>query len=218
MPSQRGQSQVVGVGVVGNRIFPRALRRIAVVPHRHHVELADGARGQQFLRLVVNDGTHALAADLHNPARLAPGVNDLGPIGVDVDHGLFAVNVFARVHGIHRRLHVPVVRSADNDRVDVLARQDFVVVARGLDIVAPQFLGMLQAAVVTVRRRHHLDARHHRRQLGVPLALPARSNQVRFECDRSRQWAWPAPAPAPPSSASSSIRQNTFPPWQCFRS
>jgi hypothetical protein len=99
--------------------------------NRHHVERADGSPGKQFFRLLVNDRTHPLAAHLHNPVRLAPGLNDFWPIGVEVDHRLFAINVFARVHGIHRRLHVPMIRSADNDRVNILPRQDLVVVAGG---------------------------------------------------------------------------------------
>ena len=37
------------------------------------------------------------------------GFNDFGTIGVQVDHGLRALNVFTHVHHIDRRLHVPVV-------------------------------------------------------------------------------------------------------------
>ena len=45
-----------------------------------------------------------------------------------MDHGFFAVNVFACFHGVDGYLLVPVVRGADDDRVDVFALKNLGVV------------------------------------------------------------------------------------------
>ena len=94
-----------------------------------------------------------------------------------MDHGLLAIDVLACPHRIDGCLFVPVVRRADNDGVDILARQDFFVVTGRKDVVAPEFLAVLEAAVVTVGHGDELHARNLHRYLRVPLALTARPNQ-----------------------------------------
>ena len=70
-----------------------------------------------------------------------------------------------------------MVRRADNHRIDVLARQDLVVVARRKNIVAPDLLAARQSSVVAVRHGHQLHARHLHGGPRIPHALPARADQ-----------------------------------------
>ena len=74
-------------------------------------------------------------------------------------------------------LLVPVVGRADDHRVNILARQNLVVVAGGEDVVAPEFLAVLQPAVVAVGHGHQLHAGNLHGGLGVALSLPARADQ-----------------------------------------
>ncbi len=139
--------------------------------------LPDGAGGEHLLGLGVDDGAHALAADLDDAVGRASGFNHLRPVGVQMDHGLFAVDVFAGLHGIDRNLFMPVVGRADDDGVDVFAFQDFAVVAGGEEVCAPEFLAVLEPAVVTVRNRDQFDAGNVHGIFGVALALAAGSDE-----------------------------------------
>ena len=105
------------------------------------------------------------------------GLDHLRAIGVEMDHGLFAVDVFAGLHGVDGGLLVPVVGGADDDGVDIFAREDLVVVAGGEDVVAPDFLAVREAAVVAVGDGDELDAGDLHRDLGVSLALAAGADQ-----------------------------------------
>ena len=96
---------------------------------------------------------------------------------IEVDHRLFAVNVLAGLHGVDRSLLVPVVGGADDDRIDILARQDLVVVARRKNVVAPEFLASRQPAVVAVGRGDQFHARHLHSDPGVELALAPRADE-----------------------------------------
>ena len=104
-------------------------------------------------------------------------LDHLRAVLVEVDHRLFAVDVLAGLHGVDRGLLVPVVGGADDDGVDVLAGQDLVVVAGGEDVVAPEFLGAREAAVVAVGDGHQLDAGHLDGGLGVELPLAAGADE-----------------------------------------
>ena len=107
----------------------------------------------------------------------ARGLDHLRPIGVEVDHRLLAVNVLAGLHGIHWRLLVPVVGGADDDRVNVLARQNLVVVARGEDVVAPQFLAVRRGGRCSSRPRPPPSRPAPDRDLRIVLPLAARADQ-----------------------------------------
>ena len=94
-----------------------------------------------------------------------------------MDHRLFAINIFAGLHRIHRNLLVPMVGGADDDGVDIFALQDLGVVAGGKEIVAPEFLAVLEPAVVTIRHGNELHPRNLQRNLGISLALAAGADQ-----------------------------------------
>ena len=68
---------------------------------------------------------------------------------------------------------MPVVGRRDDHGVDVRARQDLAIVARGDEPVAEDLAGARQAAVVDVGDGHQLDAGDLERGLGVARALAA---------------------------------------------
>ena len=166
-----------GAGVGRNGVVPGADGGVAVPAGGDHVELADGAGGEELLGLGVDDGADALAADLKDAVGGAGGVDDLGAVGVDVDHGLFEVDVLAGVHGVDGGLLVPVVGRGDDDGVDVFAGEDLVVVAGGEDVVAPELFGAGEAAVVAVGDGDELDAGNAEGGGGVALALDAGADE-----------------------------------------
>ncbi len=94
------------------------------------------AGGEEFFGLGVDDGADTLAADLEDAVGGAGGVDDLRAVGVDVDHRLFEVDVFAGMHGVDGCLFVPVVGCGDEDGVDVFAGEDLAVVAGGEEAFA----------------------------------------------------------------------------------
>src|SRR5271165_26387 len=92
-------------------------------------------------------------------------------------HRLFAVDVFFRVHGVDADFLMPVIGSADDDRIDIRARQDFFVVLGGEDVPTVLLLHMDQAAVVAVTSRNELGQLGGRRRLGVSLAHASTANE-----------------------------------------
>ena len=107
---------------------------------------------------MVDDGAHALAAHLEDAAGALLGLDHLRALVQLLHHGLLAVDVLAGVHGVDGDLRVPVVGGADDHGVDVLARQHFAVIARGEEVIAPDFLGAGQAAVVDIGDGHQFYA------------------------------------------------------------
>ena len=63
---------------------------------------------------------------------------------------------------------MPVVGRADDDGVNVFARQNLAVVARGKEVVAPKFLAVLKPAVVAVGHGHQLDSGNLDGLCGIP--------------------------------------------------
>ncbi len=137
--------------------------------------------GEQLLGLGVEDGADALAADLEDAIGGARGVDDLRPIGVEVDHRLFEVDVLARVHGVDGSLLVPVIGRGDEDGVDVLAGEDLAVVAGGEEVRAPQLLRVGEAAVVAIGDGDELDAGNLQGEARVALALDAGADQGKLD-------------------------------------
>jgi len=90
-----------------------------------------------------------------------------------VVHGLFEVEVFARVHGVDGGLLVPVVGCGDDDGVDVFAGEDLFVVTGGEKMVAPELFGAGEAAVVAVGYGYEFDTGDAENGGGVALALEA---------------------------------------------
>ena len=102
-------------------------------------------------------------------------------------HGLLAVDVLAGVQRVDGDARVPVVGRGDDHGVDVLARQHLAIVARGEEVVAADFLGARQAAVVDVADGHQFDAGEGQRVVGVAGAHAAGADEWRCECGRWRK-------------------------------
>ena len=137
-------------GVERKRVLPSSDRGVAIPPRFDHVHLADGARGDEILGLLIDDGTDALRADLKDAIVLLGGFDD-GLTVVDLlDHWLFAVDILACRHCVDGDFRMPVVGRPDDDGVDVRPGENFAIVARREDVVAPTFFGASEASVVDV--------------------------------------------------------------------
>ena len=60
---------------------------------------------------------------------LLRGVHHLETLRDGVRHGLFAVDVFARIASIDHHAHVPMIGHSGDNAIDVLAIQQIVIVA-----------------------------------------------------------------------------------------
>ena len=110
------------------------------------------------------------------PAR-ARCLDHLRPIGIEMNHGLLAIDVLAGLHGVHRGLLVPVVGRGNDYRVNIFAGEDLVIVAGGEKIVTPDFFAMIETAVVAVGNGNQLDAGDLQRRARVALSLAASADQ-----------------------------------------
>src|ERR1700738_1170013 len=91
-----------GGGVKRNGVVPGAEGGVPIPIGTDHVELADGAGGEQLFCLGVDDGADTLAADLKDAVRGADGIDNLRTIGVDVNPRLFDGGILAGLHGLNR--------------------------------------------------------------------------------------------------------------------
>ena len=164
-------------GVLRNRPVESTRHRVPVRPALDQVDLSDGAGGEQLAGLRVDDRAHALAAHLQDPSGLLLRREHPGALVDRVHHRLLAVDVLARLEGVDRHLHVPVVGARHDHRVHVLAGEHLAVVAGQLDVLAELPLALLEAAVVDVGGGDELDPGDLERRLGVALAHPARPEE-----------------------------------------
>src|SRR5208337_4964724 len=164
----------------GDGVIPGADCRVAVPPGADGGDLAKAARLYDLLRLFVNQGADALAADLNNALRLFRCGDDLRALRMGMDHGLFAVDVLARIQGVNGCLFVPVVRSSYQDGVHVRTGENLIVIARGENRVSPQLLAARKAAIVTIRHCHQFHPRHLESRRSVSHSLAARAYESKM--------------------------------------
>jgi hypothetical protein len=119
----------------------------------------------------------APASNLDDAIVRAGRFDHLRSIGVQMDHRLLAIHIFARLHRIDRGLLVPKVGGCDDNGVDIFALQDLGVIARGKNIVAPEFFAVLKPSVITIGHGDKLDPGNLQRDLGISLALATRTDQ-----------------------------------------
>ncbi len=143
-------------GIRRNGINPGASGRVAVPLRVNGVHLAQPSRGKNLSRLGVEDGADALAAGLEDAPTGLNRVDHREAVGHGVGHGLFAIDIFAGVHGGNGNPAVPVVGRADDDGVDIFARQNLFVIPGGEDLGAVHFFHVREAAVVAIAGRHQL--------------------------------------------------------------
>ena len=118
------------VPVDGGGRSPRADRGVPIEPGFDHVQLADGSTGQQFFRLLVDQRTDVLAADLQCPACPLLRLDHRRAFLDRMDHWLFAINVLSDVQGIDGNPLMPVIRRRYYYGIDIFAGEHFALVAR----------------------------------------------------------------------------------------
>ena len=129
------------------------------------------------MRLLVNDGTDALAAHLHDAAGLFLRLHHAAAVADLLHHGLLAVDILAGIHGVDGDFGMPVVGRGDEHGIDIRPRQHLAIIARGEKLLAPTLFGAREPPLVDVGDRHQFDARHCLRRLGVAGAHTARADQ-----------------------------------------
>jgi hypothetical protein len=139
------------------------------------VDLADAAF-DEFLGFGVEDGAHALAADLENAPGLFLRFDDHVTIGYFADHRLLTVDILAGLEGVCGNAGVPVIGGGDDDGVDIAAGEQFAIVAGGEDVLAIAFLSEGAAAIVNVGNSDDFDARQGRFGLHIFLAHDAEAD------------------------------------------
>jgi hypothetical protein len=100
--------------------------------------------------------TGPLRPDLHDAIRLLRCRYHRQSIRRIVRHRLLAVHIFARRQRIHYYLLMPVVRNGNDDRVDILGVEEFLVAPGRPNRLAHDLLRQLMAPVVKIGGRHTL--------------------------------------------------------------
>jgi len=150
--------QVCGRQVQRRRIFPGARGVVAPQGQLHHFDHANGPVAIQLPGFRAQHRTDALRADLHDAAVFLGGFHHFESLRGGVRHWLFAIDILARVAGVHHHALVPMVGHRRHDAVDIFAVQEFLVAARCGELGIPGDLpGQRVAAIVEVGGR---DALH----------------------------------------------------------
>ncbi len=187
-------------GVRRNRINPCATRRVAVRRSLDVEHVAKRPRRIDSPRLLIDDGTHALAAHLQDAISLAHRLNHGEAVLHGMRHRLFAVHVLARGARIHHNAAMLVVGDGHNHRVHIFAIENLVIIARCRNLLLHGLLTRFMPAVIEIADRDAFDARHRERclqQLASARACADRSksNPVARRYGRGpRPTARPAPA------------------------
>ena len=105
-----------------------AARRIAGQTHLHALEIADAAIAHQLGCVAELHRRALLAADLENPPRSLHRVAQRAALRNGERGRFLQVDVLARAHRVNANQRMPVIRRADDHRIDVLVRQKFVIV------------------------------------------------------------------------------------------
>src|SRR6185503_19900420 len=113
----------------------------------------DGALPYQLLGFLEDDRTRMLAAHLEHAGGLLLAVDHVLAFAQLLHHRLFAIPVFAGLHGVQAHLPVPVVGRGDDYGVHVRPRQLLTIIASGEDLIAPELFGAGQAALVDIADR-----------------------------------------------------------------
>ena len=116
---------------VGRRwILPGSRGIVASQRALHQAQVSNRPLREQFFRLPVNRRTHTLRSDLHELSRLLLRRRHIEAIGDRMRHRFLAVDILARIHGIHDDLAMPVIRNCRDQAVDLLIVEQFLVAPR----------------------------------------------------------------------------------------
>ena len=75
-------------------------------------------------------------------------------------HGLLTIHMLAFVHGIDGNAIMPVVRSSDDDRINIFSVQNLLIVFCCENIFPIEFLCPLESSCVEITKRHEFDTRY----------------------------------------------------------
>ena len=138
-------------------------------------QLADASVSHELGRVPELRRRALLASDLENPAGAVHRVAQGATLGDRQRRRLLQVDVLPRLHGVNGDQRVPVIGRADDDRVDVLVRQQLAIVAVGGHPVV-LLAGLLRVVIVDERPRIfdamavEIAGRHDPRAVVLPEA------------------------------------------------
>lgn len=82
-------------------------------------------------RFFGDDKTYSLAADLEYFTGFLLGRDHRGAFFQFMNHWLFTIYMLTFIHGINGNTVMPVISGGDNDRIDILAVQNFLIIFCG---------------------------------------------------------------------------------------
>src|SRR3972149_2098950 len=94
-----------------------------------------------------------------------------------MDHRLFTIHILPGEQCFDAYLLVPVVRCADDDRVDIRPFQDFPVIPGDEDLIAPQFLCFVDSSLIQIADGRNGDPLERKGRLHVDDSHSSCSNQ-----------------------------------------
>ena len=176
-----------------NGIDPRAARRVAVRRAFDEEHIAEGSRCIKFASLLVDDGTHALAANLHDAISFLHSVHHGEAIFDVVRHRLLAIHILARGTGVDYNAAMLVVRDGDDYGVYVFAVQNFFVMASCGDLFLYGLLRGLVPAVIKIADGDAFNAGYGERGLQKLAATSTGADRCKSYSIARRNWTFRTP-------------------------
>ena len=125
----------VGTRFGVDRPVPFAFFRVAVIGTLAHQHLSEHAVGDRLSCLAPLVTGRRLRTDLQDALRLFDGIDKPFRFVDGVAHRLLEIDVFACVHRGESDRRVPVIRSRDENSVDILLGQQFPIIEIAFDAV-----------------------------------------------------------------------------------
>ena len=142
----------IQIGVPVDRLFvcvwwdgvdPSAAGGVAVRIRLNHEHVTEPSRVKNILGFRVKDRTDPLAANLDDAISPLRRIDHGKSIFHRMGHRFFAIDVLAGRTGIGNHLAMLVVCRRDDDGVDILAVQNFPIIACGWNVLLDSFPGRL---------------------------------------------------------------------------
>ena len=123
---------------------------ILVPPSGGQGDLAQAAGGDNLPGADKVVPTPVLRADLDDAAGFLNGLNNLRTFFEPVGHRLFAVDVLSGADAVDDHRHVPVVRGADHNAVDLVGIEKLLIIGEGLGLAACQLSRLFEIFPIDV--------------------------------------------------------------------
>jgi hypothetical protein len=145
------------------------------------VDLAEPAFLDEVVRFLKLRHAALLGANLDNAFILVLSLDDRLALGEVVRQGLLDVDILLRIAGVHGHGHVPVVGAADEDGIDILVVEDFLVIPSRDGLRVGDLLGLIQMGIVNVAHGSHADIGNLGQRAHQVLAAAARADAADVE-------------------------------------